>query len=93
MTTSDHIARRLRIFGRVQGVWFRDTCRREATANGVTGFARNCRDGSVEVHLEGTPLAVERLIEWCRHGPERAHVERVDIEESDLVDSGTFSTG
>jgi acylphosphatase len=63
----------------VQGVYFRDSVRREATPAGVSGSARNLADGRVEVVLEGEATAVDRLVEWCRTGPPRAAVDAVEI--------------
>ncbi len=65
--------------GRVQGVFFRDGVRAEARALGVAGWARNRMDGTVEAVFEGSPAAVERLIEWCRTGPPRARVDGVEV--------------
>ena len=74
-------ARRAVIVGRVQGVWFRDSVRREAESLGVAGWARNCPDGTVEVWAEGRREGVEALLEYCHTGPPRAHVERVTVHE------------
>jgi acylphosphatase len=74
MTATAH----LRIAGRVQGVGYRDALRREALANGVTGWVRNRRDGTVEAVLQGTPAAVEAVIAWARHGPPAARVNGID---------------
>ncbi len=71
---------RVVVKGRVQGVFFRDGCRSEARAAGVTGFVRNRHDGSVEAELEGPEAAVERVVAWCRTGPPRARVESVEVE-------------
>lgn len=68
---------RLVIEGRVQGVWFRDSTRRQASMLGVTGWVRNRPDGSVEVLAEGPEKAVKRLIAWCHAGPSAARVDRV----------------
>ena len=68
------------IAGRVQGVWFRDSCREEARALAVRGFVRNRADGSVEAEFEGPEAAVERMIAWCRTGPPRARVDAVNTE-------------
>jgi acylphosphatase len=65
--------------GRVQGVWFRESCRREAERLGVAGWARNLDDGTVEVVAEGDPGAVAQLVEWCRAGPPRALVVGLDV--------------
>lgn len=60
--------------GLVQGVFFRDTCRREARRAGVAGWVRNRPDGTVEAVFEGPPESVGRMVDWCRRGPSRAHV-------------------
>lgn len=72
------IAVELRVYGRVQGVAFRDSTRRAAQRLGVCGFVRNEADGSVFVHAEGEAASVERLAEWCRRGPSSASVARVE---------------
>ncbi|MEN9594558.1 MAG: hypothetical protein RLY23_1041 [Actinomycetota bacterium] len=74
------IRRRLLISGRVQGVWFRDSCSAEARENGVFGWVRNTPNGAVEAVFEGAPEDVERLIEWSKSGPTHAVVESVEVE-------------
>lgn len=81
------VRRRVRVAGRVQGVWFRSSAEREAVRRGVSGFARNERDGSVLLELEGDVAAVDGMVAWCRIGPPRAEVEAVDVE--DVVPLGT----
>ncbi len=73
--------RRCVVSGRVQGVFFRDTCRREATAAGVAGWVRNRGDGRVEAVFEGEDAAVARMIAWCRLGPRSADVTEVTVTE------------
>ncbi len=73
---------RLRIHGRVQGVWFRESMRLEAERLNVTGWVRNTADGAVEAVIQGPSEAVEALIEWARSGPPLARVERVEIGEA-----------
>jgi len=73
----DNIRVRLIIEGRVQGVWFRDSTRREALALGVSGWARNRQDGSVEAIAEGPEDQVNKLVSWCHQGPPHAKVSRV----------------
>lgn len=68
---------RLIVEGRVQGVWFRDSTRTQATELGVFGWVKNRRDGSVEVLAEGPEDKVEKLVEWCHQGPSHASVSRV----------------
>jgi acylphosphatase len=76
------IRRRVVVHGHVQGVFFREQTRRQAEAAGVAGWVRNRPDGTVEALFEGPADAVEALVAFCRRGPERARVERVDLEEA-----------
>ena len=73
----NNIRVRLIIEGRVQGVWFRESTRREAVALGISGWVRNRPDRTVEVLAEGPDEQVERLISWCKHGPSAARVDGV----------------
>ena len=78
-------ARECRLFlveGRVQGVFFRESTRRQAEPQGITGYAKNMPDGSVQVLACGEPEALNRLTEWLKHGPPMAEVERMDWIES-----------
>jgi acylphosphatase len=75
------IRRHVRAHGRVQGVFFRDSVRREAQRRGVAGWARNCADGSVEAVFEGAPDDVEALVEFCRRGPGHAEVSSLDVAD------------
>jgi acylphosphatase len=74
------VRRHVRAHGRVQGVFFRDSVRREAERRGVAGWARNCSDGSVEAVFEGPEEAVEAMVEACRRGPGHAEVSSLDVE-------------
>lgn len=76
------IARKVVAYGRVQGVFFRDSCRREAEQRGVTGWVSNEPDGSVAAVFEGAPDAVAAMITWMRTGPPRADVERVEVADT-----------
>lgn len=78
---SETIARNLVVSGDVQGVFFRDRTRREAGRLGVTGWVRNCPDGTVQAHLEGTPDAVAALVLWAREGPRHADVDELRVSE------------
>lgn len=71
----------LRVFGRVQGVFFRDSTRREAQRRGLSGWAANRTDGSVEIVLEGPAAAVQQVATWCRQGPRGADVTDVRVQE------------
>lgn len=72
---------RVVVHGLVQGVWFRDSCRREAEARGVAGWVRNRNDGTVEAVFEGDHAAVAQCVAWCRQGPVRAEVTGTDVTE------------
>lgn len=71
---------RVLVSGRVQGVFFRDTCRQMAERHGVSGWVRNLPDGTVEAVFEGPAAAVGHLVEWSRRGPRSAVVEDVRVE-------------
>jgi acylphosphatase len=81
--TESPVRRRVRASGDVQGVFFRDATRQEASRRGVAGWVRNCRDGSVEAVFEGPEDAVSALVEFCRAGPGSATVERLDVESEE----------
>lgn len=76
-------ALRLVVHGRVQGVFFRDSMRREAQSLGVAGWVRNRGDGTVEAVVQGTPAAVNAVVRWAHRGPEHARVDRVEIETAE----------
>jgi acylphosphatase len=84
------VRRRVVVSGEVQGVFFRDTCRRQAHAHGVTGWVRNCPDGTVEAVFEGEARAVEAMIEWVRKGPPTADVSRVEVTEEEPAGERSF---
>jgi acylphosphatase len=78
----------LRIHGRVQGVWYRESMRQEAERLGVAGWVRNRPDGSVEAVVQGPDEAVDALIAWARIGPPQARVARIELSETDGQFSG-----
>lgn len=75
--------RRILIQGRVHGVFFRATARDVAEELGVNGWIRNTEEGDVEAVVSGDKQQLERFIAWCRQGPPRAVVSKVEIEERD----------
>ena len=77
------IRRRVVVQGLVQGVFFRDSTRREALSYGVSGWVRNRADGSVEAVFEGNEDAVHQLLAFCHRGPRAAAVEKVEISEEE----------
>lgn len=66
------------IEGRVQGVFFRESTRRAAQPLGITGYAKNMEDGSVQVLACGEPGSLNRLAEWLNQGPPMARVDRLE---------------
>jgi len=77
---------RLRIRGRVQGVWFRGATREKALSLGLFGWVRNLPDGSVEALAQGPAWAVEDLATWCRRGPSGARVDSLDRSDEAVGD-------
>ncbi len=75
--------RRFVISGKVQGVFFRASTRQQAELLGLTGHAVNRSDGRVEVVAHGDAAALDQLARWLEHGPERARVDRMEIETID----------
>jgi acylphosphatase len=76
---------RVRVRGRVQGVFFRAEARTRADALGVAGWVRNAGDGSVEAVFEGADEQVEFLLAWCRRGPAGARVDGVETVREEPV--------
>ena len=73
------VRKRVLVSGLVQGVFFRETCRRVAAEHGVAGWVRNLGDGRVEAVFEGQPDAVDRLVAWAHRGPRGAEVADVAV--------------
>jgi len=86
-------ARLFTVHGRVQGVWFRESTRREAAALGIAGHAINVPDGTVEVFAVGAPEALRVLEAWLHSGPPMARVTKVDTNDAEVVDVAGFTTG
>jgi len=88
-----NICRQCQVHGRVQGVFYRDTTRHEAQRLGLTGHARNLRDGSVEVLVCGSESKVHQLCDWLWQGSPLAKVEQVDCKSVDIPPPAHFTTG
>jgi acylphosphatase len=89
--TENPVRRRVRAAGRVQGVFFRDSVRREAARRGVAGWARNNADGTAEAVFEGPPEVVEAMVEFVRRGPGHAEVSAVEVADEALEGLSGFS--
>lgn len=81
------VTKLLRLHGRVQGVFYRESMCRKAAELGVTGWVRNRRDGTVEAMVQGDDAAVRRMLEWARRGPEMARVTSMTVEQG----SGSYT--
>jgi acylphosphatase len=75
MKTRAHVL----IQGRVQGVFFRSEIMHQAKIHGVKGWVHNLPDGRVEAEFEGEEENVEKLLEFCKHGPPEASVKNVEV--------------
>jgi acylphosphatase len=82
---------RVTVAGRVQGVWYRQSCRRQAVAAGVAGWVRNNADGTVEAVLEGDPDGVEQVLAWMQVGPPQARVTKLDLRQETPLGERSFS--
>lgn len=74
---------KIRVYGKVQGVFFRESARGEARKLGLNGFARNEADESVYIEVEGGEEELKKFVDWCRKGPEMAEVKSIEIDYSD----------
>ncbi|MGH6658025.1 MAG: acylphosphatase [Sphingomicrobium sp.] len=84
------VGRRVRLSGLVQGVFYRVWSQGQARELGVSGWVRNCPDGSVEAHLSGEEDDVARLIDRMRRGPSNARVDELAVEEEAAEEPGRF---
>ena len=87
------VRRRVKAHGHVQGVFFRDSVRREADRRGVAGWARNCSDGTAEAVFEGDADAVEAMVTFVRAGPGHAEVSHVDVVDETPEGVSGFGVG
>lgn len=71
------------VFGKVQGVFFRSSTRDKAEELSLSGWVRNLDDGRVEAVFEGEKEAVDKMVEWCKAGPENAKVTKVEVVAED----------
>jgi len=81
----------IRIYGRVQGVFFRETAEKEAQRLGLKGFVRNEPDSSVYIEVEGGEPAIARFLDWCGRGPKLAEVKKLESKEGKFRNFTDFS--
>ena len=74
------MTKKIQVYGRVQGVFFRASTKEKADELGIKGWVRNESNGSVLIHAEGEELPMEEFINWCHKGPLMSKVEKVEIE-------------
>lgn len=89
----EQLARKFLVSGRVQGVFFRESTRREADQLGIRGSATNLRDGRVEVLAWGDESALDLLHAWLHTGPTMARVTSVEPLPLDGEAPSGFTTG
>lgn len=71
----------IKVYGKVQGVWFRKSTQQKALALGLRGFCKNLEDGSVYIEAEGDLEKLFNFVNWCKKGPELAEVENLKMSE------------
>lgn len=86
------ISKKATVSGIVQGVWFRASTQKQAEKLSITGYAKNLANGNVEVLMTGDADDLESLISWLHQGPANAHVDQVEVSDSELQQHGTFET-
>lgn len=81
----------IKIYGRVQGVFFRVSAKQEAEKLGLTGFAGNEPDGTVYIEVEGDKKSLDQFLKWCQQGPEAADVKKVEVNKGSVKNFSEFS--
>ena len=90
MSMSEQLHYKIKVRGRVQGVWFRKYTREAALTFGLRGFVENAPDGSVYLEAEGSPEELKRLLDWLQDGSPLSRVEEVSYEEGPLAGFSSF---
>jgi acylphosphatase len=81
---------RVIVSGRVQGVFFRASCAKEARRRGLSGWVRNLPDRRVEAAFEGPGAEVDAMVAWCSEGPSRASVDAIEVVAEPLTGENGF---
>ena len=84
------VCHQIKVAGKVQGVWFRDSTLKKAQELDIKGFVKNQADGSVYIEAEGTPKAIKEFIKWCHEGPPFAKVDSLEIKDLELTPFDKF---
>lgn len=72
---------KIRVYGKVQGVFYRASTQEKAASLGILGWVKNEADGSVSIEAEGPEVQMQEFVDWCKSGPRHAKVEKVDYKE------------
>lgn len=80
----------IKITGKVQGVFFRASTKKEADLLGIFGYVENINDGSIFIEAEGEEKILKKFIAWCKRGPENAKVETIDVQYGDELKNFSF---
>lgn len=80
----------IKIYGLVQGVFFRATAKEQADKLGITGFVENKPNSSVYIEAEGEENNLNKFVKWCNKGPSMARVEKVIVTEDKLKNFSNF---
>lgn len=81
---------KIKVFGEVQGVFFRYSAKEKANQLGLKGWVENAKDGTVEIMAEGKEENLKKYIDWCYLGPPMAKVEKIEMEWQEAT--GEFKT-
>lgn len=87
---NDLICRQIKVTGKVQGVWFRDSTLKKALELDVKGFVKNQPDGSVYIEAKATKKSMADFIKWCHQGPPFARVQSVEVKDGELTYFDSF---
>ena len=80
----------IRVYGLVQGIFYRASAQKEAQRLNLNGFTKNEKDGSVYIEIEGEKEDLDKFIKWCNVGPSMAQVEKVVVTEDKLKNFSSF---
>ena len=83
---------KIKVSGKVQGVFYRASTKQMADLLGVKGFVRNVPDGTVYIEAEADEDILVKFVQWCHHGPERAEVKYVSVNEHDVTGFEIFES-